>query len=563
MSYAEKYQLQINKSYTFSPTEIDDFISAGTEYQPSLANGKYYWRVRAINKVGENPEQAGAWSSYRYFTVNTTAPLLISPAHSAISMGTPVYTWLAKAGAKAYRFEYDDNDDFSSPGQPAAEMASTSYTPPTQEADKTYYWRVSAKDALGEWSEWSEARSLTVLLPIPSKTVLSFPTNGGYLSTTTPTLTWNEVPYAEKYQLQISNTSTFFTTVLDRADIGNLSFSSIDYAPALENGKYYWRVRAINVIEPDTEQTGAWSSYRYFTVDTITPAVPALLKPTANGFTYDTTPSLTVKAASGAKYYRYQVAEASDFNNILVDSGEGAKVGTIYTVPSSMALPYREAYYWRVKAIDAALNESDWSTPRSFTVTFQNAPAYGTFTTDTTPTFTWYAVSGALGYQLEIKDDPAYEENPDYPNYVITIGKVTSYTVSNLTPLPKGRYLWQIRVRTGSGWRESPWRPLTIYSTPLPAAPTLVGPASGAILIMPVLTWEYSPSDASKFEVWVDNSVLFTSREYQGIFESSQTTTTLSTLPDGMYYWKMRTYNEFGVPGLWSAYSNFIVDSSP
>ena len=55
-------------------------------------------------------------------------------------------------------------------------------------------------------------------------------------------------------------------------------------------------------------------------------------------------------------------------------------------------------------AIDAAENQSEWSAPRTFTVTIHTAPANGAFTTDTTPTFTWVAVTGAT-YRLSVADN--------------------------------------------------------------------------------------------------------------------------------------------------------------
>ena len=553
--YAETYELQYSTSYRFSdPTT--EVVADGTiviEKEISgLENGKYYWRVRAVNNTGEATPQYGAWSSYRSFTVNTNGPVLYSPADNAEALGTPLYRWLAKTGARAYKFEYYQVLDEGNENviHTSLELTATSYSPPTQEAENSYQWRVSARDAYGNWSPWSAVRRITIDYPLPVKPLPTSPLSGAFVRDTTPVLAWNAVPYGHHYQVQISTSYRFYPSTLVRVlevEDGALDTGSLtedDYAP-LSDRRYYWRVRAVN----PQDGPGAWSVYRSFTIDTINPAVPALYSPVNNAFTYDTTPSLTVRAADGARYYRYQVADASDFSSILVDSGEGAKIGTTFTVPLAMALPYREAYYWRVKSIDAALNESDWSTPRSFTVTFQRSPASGAYTIDSTPALAWYPVYGALEYELEIKDDPAYAENQGFLNYVRSTGRYTVHTVSSLAPLPQGRYLWQVRVRTASGWRETPWRPLTVYATPLPAAPALVAPANGAVLSTPALTWNNTATSADKVEIWVDNSTLFTSREFQGVFEVSQTDATLPALPGGRYFWKARALTSLASPG--------------
>jgi hypothetical protein len=70
---------------------------------PTLAEGKYYWRVRGINQFGA----AGDWSTTRNFVVDTNSPLspvLDSPADLGSSRGTPLFSWNASAGAKYYQF---------------------------------------------------------------------------------------------------------------------------------------------------------------------------------------------------------------------------------------------------------------------------------------------------------------------------------------------------------------------------------------------------------------------------------------------------------------------------
>ncbi len=82
--------------------------------------------------------------------------------------------------------------------------------------------------------------------------------------TTTPTLTWERVTGAVRYELQVAGNTLFNS--LDYSDTaipaGTLS-ETISPPTPLENGLYYWRVRACT----STTTCGAWSAPDTFTID--------------------------------------------------------------------------------------------------------------------------------------------------------------------------------------------------------------------------------------------------------------------------------------------------------
>ena len=110
-----------------------------------------------------------------------------------------------------------------------------------------------------------------------------------------------------------------------------------------------------------------------FTMESTPPPVPGPLEPAEGTKTeaqvhFDwrdvTDPSLPVT-------YVLQVAADEDFSSILLQK-KGLS-DSEYTLTEDEQLPSvkKEApYYWRVKAIDSAGNESEWSTPRPFYVGF-------------------------------------------------------------------------------------------------------------------------------------------------------------------------------------------------
>ncbi len=109
------------------------------------------------------------------------------------------------------------------------------------------------------------------------------------------------------------------------------------------------------------------SASTIFTIDSTPPSVPKLATPTDGetiGFMGSVTPTFTwVKVtATSPVTYTFQLDTDTDFANPLVD-----KIGltnTKYTLTNAEALP-KGNYYWRVKAIDTASNESAWSQPQA------------------------------------------------------------------------------------------------------------------------------------------------------------------------------------------------------
>jgi hypothetical protein len=64
--------------------------------------------------------------------------------------------------------------------------------------------------------------------------------------------------------------------------------------------------------------------------------------------------------------YKLQITSDPSFVNLTISEVSGL-TETSYTLPQGQALPYG-TYYWRVKAIDSAQNDSGWTAPHSFQV---------------------------------------------------------------------------------------------------------------------------------------------------------------------------------------------------
>lgn len=100
-----------------------------------------------------------------------------------------------------------------------------------------------------------------------------------------------------------------------------------------------------------------WSPPGSFSVTVIGPPPDApVLSPSNPTSTTDPTPTLSWSPVSGATAYVVAVTACADCPGAFVVT---MITGTSFTTPR---LPSFQTWHWKVKAVDASGNESDWST---------------------------------------------------------------------------------------------------------------------------------------------------------------------------------------------------------
>jgi len=108
---------------------------------------------------------------------------------------------------------------------------------------------------------WKFANFGTTVPEIPAAPVLLSPTNNATGVSITALLDWSDVTAATSYNVQVSASVAFGTTVVNQT---GLSTSQYTISPALDvTTKYYWRVSATN-----SEGTSAYSNIDSFTTTT-------------------------------------------------------------------------------------------------------------------------------------------------------------------------------------------------------------------------------------------------------------------------------------------------------
>ncbi|NHJ85760.1 MAG: hypothetical protein FK734_09880, partial [Asgard group archaeon] len=351
VSGSDKYNVQVSTSSSFSTLIVDLNIDPSYYTCPTLGDGVYYWRVRTRQLL----IFWGSWSSVWQFIVDGTppsAPSLGSPSNGLVTYdNTQIFTWSSVSGCNLYRLQIDDYSGFTSPAV-NIQTSYTYYNAPAL-ADRTYYWRVSARDYAGNWGAWSVVRTFTIDTTPPAAPVLVSPTNGYLTNDPTQLLDWDPSVTATNYRLYVDDNSDFSSPVI------TIITSATSYTTStLADRTYYWHVQAVDSVG----NWGPWSSTWHFTIDTTAPGVPVIYEP-ANGIIInDEKPYFDWSDVADAVAYQLQVDDSAAFDSPIFNG----EIGTsgfeyVYVLPD-------DVYYWRVRSRDTVGNYGAWTSTKTFTV---------------------------------------------------------------------------------------------------------------------------------------------------------------------------------------------------
>ncbi|MBN1480418.1 hypothetical protein EH223_20385 [candidate division KSB1 bacterium] len=164
VSDAASYELSVDNDNSFANPDINQTALTASNYTAvtQLADGSYYWRVRARDSQGN----WGAWSNTFSFAIDTQgpeAPTLISPENnSTVSDNIPTFDWGEVSEPSTYELMVGEENSFATPEIHQTGLTATTYTPATELSETTYYWRVRAQDNNGNWGNWSTIFSFTI-----------------------------------------------------------------------------------------------------------------------------------------------------------------------------------------------------------------------------------------------------------------------------------------------------------------------------------------------------------------------------------------------------------------
>ena len=200
--------------------------------------------------------------------------------------------------------------------------------------------------------------------------------------------------------------------------------------------------------------------------------------------------TLSWGASPGATSYGLQVSTSPSFSSFVVNLT--GITTTSYTVTG---LAENTTYYWRVNASNAG-GTSAWTDMPSFTtlpgvpsIPALIAPASGATGIAIPATLSWYAVSGAASYGLQVSTSSVFS------TFVVNLTSITatSYAVSGLNR--STTYWWRVNATNSGGtsaWATSgfttaaPVKSTTARPTPA-ASPTITAFIQGSSLRYEVL----------------------------------------------------------------------------
>ncbi|MBE0433424.1 hypothetical protein IBX73_08170, partial [candidate division WOR-3 bacterium] len=267
-----------------------------------------------------------------------------------------------------------------------------------------------------------------------------------------------------RYIIQIDTATSFASPfVID-------TVATTSTAITLPQNGFCWRVRAYDLAG----NQGAYTPADSFGVDVTPPPAPVLIAPADGACLNNNAVDLIWHAAvdnlSGTDHYVLQYALNDAFTLGLVET-------TLVDTTFSITIP-DTVYYWRVRGVDAATNESGFSTVRYFEVDTDipaapvlNAPLDGVYLGDTLVTYEWSTVSASLliASGLESINGGAGREMHAFSSpicYVIQVDTVLDFTAPLVTDTldtntatlnhGEGFYYWRVRAYDLAG-NEGPY----------------------------------------------------------------------------------------------------------
>ena len=379
--------------------------------------------------------------------------------------------------------------------------------------------------------------------------VLVSPTDGDDGQVPDVTMDWYAVSGIGTitYELQYDTSSSFANPVSIQTEFSSAKGENLFFGTT-----YYWRVRATDDIG-----TSEWSDVFHF----ITFTQLDLDKP-ANGGS-DITPEIDLKwkvkyagqSITGIKFYDYEVAYDTSFNDIFVSGSKTYVATNDNTVAHAISLMrFDTTYYWRVRArhdVDA----SDWSETWSFTTTdmcIPELPADNATGQMLDVTIQWKDMRGAFEYIYELCDDPNFST----PCIFFTNeNKVTAMGLMFGT-----QYYWRVRAAhttDTSGWTDT-WSFTTLEAV------GLTSPANGGYVndFFPLLSWQ-EVTGITGFQVQYDMDQNF-SAPFEAMVDGEKNSYKIVQMleMDETYFWRVRAYED-GDTTNWSTAWSFTIGEGP
>ena len=401
---------------------------------------------------------------------------------------------------------------------------------------------------------------VSLLSAAPAQAGVAAPTGLTTSNDVVPVFSWDRVSGADGYTVEVSQTSSFGTSIVGEAT------SNTRWTPTrrLPSGLLYWRVRAAD----PAGAAGPWSS-RTVTVGATTAPVP--LSPIGHEKVLPPTdpPVLNWTVVPGATGYEVEMDPDGDWI--------GSESRTTRT--NSLVWPDSQEvgdYFWRVRAQFEDNILTNFSSAAVYdvealpAVTAAACPAGLACAPDASGTahpepqvedvvLDWDPVLGANRYQLRVGLDRNF-------NNVVDTATVFGTRYSPSTTYANNGFFWQVRAINASGVATEWPTTVNTFARRWLQKPALLYPTG---TVGDDFYFQWTPvQHASKYQLEVGSDPNFTANTYS-VCSTDQTTyvpgdSAAACMPGqgSTYYWRVIAIdNPSGVRSLYSNVGQFVYDA--
>lgn len=563
---ATSYTLELSEDPTYTQNlKVFSGISTSsfTITEPLKFGQIYFWRVKS------NLSDPIYSTSY-IFVTNLKPPVLLTPGSNYLNPIQPTtnyptnitFRWRNSPVAYMYKIQITLLSDvnFDNPIIDTwAGYGDTSYTASNLLNWTNYLWRVYADNpTTSQRSEWSEKFIFMTKLAPP---VLISPAVNSLSQSINPTLTWEIVPGAMFYNVEIYSDLNCSNLVAQYSVNTTAPIvTSVNVTNNLANNtKYFWKVKATHVVsESNYSEVGNFTTIKSITPYLSWPLNAAQLNGSIVNFSW-----YINQYEPGVKYDLIYSTDVNFSTQFIVEN-----LGTT-TYSLNNLLPGTK-YYWKVRS-KIGDNIASYSTTESF-ITYGN-------TTLLSPNISW-PTGGNTVYTLQ--QNLLWYLNNLYPGLTYEV-ELRVGNIANLTGVPTitninncsvtvnlvqgTQYVWQVRSKLGTEY--SAWStPATFISV---SAPSLATPIASYPVDYPTV---YNTEPTLYWYLGTNATGLTYEVEYvEGLNTPFTNTPNIENINSffvkltglnagSSYKWQVRSSNGIN-KSAWSNVASFVIQATP
>ncbi len=328
-----------------------------------------------------------------------------------------------------------------------------------------------------------------------------------------------------------------------------VAISELDLSGLTDMTTFYWRVKAVD----NSGNESGWSGIESFSIDipdTNAPDQPDGLTSLISGNSISLDWADAADNKSGIKEYIVEYADNDVFTGATSQSSASSSIN-LTELPDGN-------YYWRVKTVDNAGNESAWSETSSFMIDI------------TVPEVPFDLASGVNGNDIALDWDDANNNYSGMQGYVVQYADNTGFSGHNsfnvvdseldLNDLADGVYYWRVQSVDNNG-NESGWSQVDsfVVDTTAPDAPSGLDQTITGNDI--ALDWNDALDNLTGISAYIVEYGL--AQNFSGATSATSTISNLALtdLADGVYHWRVKAIDNNGNESGWIE-SQFELDTT-